>query len=257
MILVESNQQLARNAKGLVEVSVTLETGSIVIGSPTAGKDFSPVDETIRAATSSASPSGQIAPTSQPRAVDAMTQAAIEIADDEIDLDEIQRLEDEALKQRGLHCSSSPASGVAPFNVSAPLLLERGVHYVSSVKPSGSNPPLSGTSQDGECLLTPPTNKKSSPASPIVLAKTQAVPGPSALTALTGYRLANAPQNLAPKPQNAQTPTHTHVQPKGPWWWLEERCVSYLEAFADTDQKVPCEGRLKRDVALWIIFLGV
>ena len=89
--------KLARNEKGLVEAHCLTDDGRTVTGSPTLGRDFERAD-----AKASQEPIGKQQKQPQAQAARADKRAdAIEVADDEEwDLDAIQRMEDEAIKER-------------------------------------------------------------------------------------------------------------------------------------------------------------
>ena len=88
--------KLARNEKGLVEAHCITDDGGTVTGSPTLGRDFERAE-----AKASKEAFGKQQKQSQAQAARANEQDDIEVADDEEwDLDAIQKLEDEAIKER-------------------------------------------------------------------------------------------------------------------------------------------------------------
>jgi hypothetical protein len=139
--------QLFRNSKGLVEASVLLESGEVLTGSPTLGKDF----EQAPAAAAAAAPAPAPAPAPDPAPAPASHAAADDFTiedgaatllcvgnrvllrdpltcvcacradDDDVDLDEIQRLEDAAVREREARRESSGgAYNTTPTGVFSP-----------------------------------------------------------------------------------------------------------------------------------------
>jgi DNA mismatch repair protein MSH6 len=194
--------KLARNAKGFVEAFVTLADGVVVTGSPTLGKDFDRAKD------------GALKQASAAHAASSLKDDPQDEDDDNIDLEEIQRLEDAAFRDRDARRASSEGT---------------------------LNPPNLSPADSGLNMLSPPTIKKRDAAldetsqRPTQLQKLSlpsVAPKTASAPAHFLQQASNSSKNLLQKPKNAAN-TSTSSAPQGFWWFLEERHVR------DADRRRP------------------
>ena len=192
--------KLSRNAQGFVVASAVMHgaDGGVVTGSPTVGKDFARAEDDAERCTSITA--GRAAPPCPEGEAN-----EIEEVDDGIDLTELQRLEDAAMRSRD---AAVPAPALHPPR-------SRVVSSAGEVR----RPSPASTQMEIAAVLSPPTIKKSP------LRNVGAPPSNRAGSSPASAR-AGAPDQLSA--HSAQ-----RAQPKSHWWWLEEKYVR------DADKRRP------------------
>jgi len=207
--------QLARNAQGLVMASATLlESGTVVTGSPTLGRDFDSADDSGRKV---ALPGKAVFVENEPHVPDANDQ------DDDLDLEALQEMEDAAFKDRELLRESSRERNSQPRSV-----IPGGVFSPPTVK-KRETPSVTALLQS-DFQLVEGVVKHS--LAPHLLAKPAAAP---VLFKSCAQQHTNRPVVPALSSQQKLSKVEKFKAPKTHWWWLQE---SYVR---DADERRPGE----------------